>query len=144
MMPEFYKKKKKTLKINIFSLVIVGLKYTNCGLCSRVMMARLRHTGHNSKHFFMSRLLVLLVSTVDSNVKIFLDANSELANLYEMSAQYYSLTESGEDRIVELRQIVKEKRAELRNLEVLFQYTKVSFIYYVSTCIAQNLLDLTT
>ena len=46
----------------------------------------------------MSRLLVLLVSTVDSNVKIFLDANSELANLYEMSAQYYSLTESGENR----------------------------------------------
>ena len=92
----------------------------------------------------MSRLLVLLVSTVDSNVKIFLDANNELANLYEMSAQYYSLTESGEDRIVELRQIVKEKRAELRNLEVLFQYTKVPFIYYVSACIAQNLLDLTT
>ena len=92
----------------------------------------------------MSRLLVLLVSTVDSNVKIFLDANSELANLYEMSAQYYSLTESGEDRIVELRQIVKEKRAELRNLEVLFQYTKVPFIYYVGACIAQNLLNLTT
>ena len=46
----------------------------------------------------MSRLLVLLVSTVDSNVKIFLDANNELANLYEMSAQYYSLTESGENR----------------------------------------------
>jgi hypothetical protein len=72
----------------------------------------------------MSRLLVLLVSTVDSNVKIFLGANNELANLYEMSAQYYSLTESGEDRIVELRQIVKEKRAELRDLEVLFQYAK--------------------
>ena len=72
----------------------------------------------------MSRLLVLLVSTVDSNVKIFLDANNELANLYEMSAQYYSLTESGEDRIVELRQIVNGKRAELRDLEVLFQYAK--------------------
>ena len=88
----------------------------------------------------MSRLLVLLVSTVDSNVKIFLDANNELANLYEMSAQYYSLTESGEDRIVELRQIVNEKRAELRDLEVLFQYAKVPFIYYVSTFVAQNLI----
>ena len=51
-----------------------------------------------SYQVFIFRLLVLLISTVDSNVKVFLDANNELANLYEMSAQYYSLTESGENR----------------------------------------------
>ena len=66
---------------------------------------------------------MILVSTIDSSVKSFLETNNELANLYELSAQY-SLTPAGEDRMVELRKLVNKKESELKDLELLFQYAK--------------------
>lgn len=52
-----------------------------------------------------------------------MSAKNELADLYEMSGQY-SLTEDGEARVIELRQIVNRRKKELQDLELLFEYSK--------------------
>jgi len=70
-----------------------------------------------------SRLLIFVVSAIDEAVEEFTNAKNELANLYELSAQY-SLNHVGEDRMLQLRKTISDKKKEMSDLEMLFQYTR--------------------
>ena len=69
------------------------------------------------------RLLTFLVKSLDEVTKESLNAHKDLANLYDLSSQY-SLTEAGEDKMLELRLCVQKKKKELQDLELLFEYVK--------------------
>lgn len=70
-----------------------------------------------------SRLLQFVISALDDSVQSFLEANSEMANLYEASRSY-TLTEFGEERLTELRLVAQEKLGHIRDLELLFLYVR--------------------
>ena len=69
------------------------------------------------------RLLTFLVKSLDEVTKESLNAHKDLANLYDLSSQY-SLTEAGEDKMLELRLCVQRKK-ELQDLELLFDVKKL-------------------
>jgi hypothetical protein len=69
--------------------------------------------------------LVFVVTTVDECAKLLTESSNELANLYEMSSNSkYSLTVAGEDRMMELQHIMAQKKKELNDLDLMFQYVK--------------------
>ena len=68
-----------------------------------------------------ARTLTLLVSTIEEHVKAFLEATSELSNLYELGS-HHQLTEAGQDRTLQLRQVINEERKRLHDLELVFAY----------------------
>ena len=70
-----------------------------------------------------SRVLVFLVTAFDACLLRYLEANKELANLYEMSSDF-SLTEAGSQRVLELRSVVLDKKKELLDLQLLFAYVR--------------------
>ena len=48
---------------------------------------------------------------------------SELSNLYELGAQY-QLTPAGQDKTLELRSVINEKRKHLHDFELVFAYVQ--------------------
>ena len=64
-----------------------------------------------------------LISAIDDCAQVYTESAVELANLYEMSSQY-QLTVAGEDRTLQLRLLIKERRQELQDLELVFAYVK--------------------
>ena len=64
-----------------------------------------------------------MVSALEERVHHVLRLQKELANLYELSAQF-ALTEVGEDQMMRLRQDLNHGQKELRDLDLLFEYVK--------------------
>ena len=72
-----------------------------------------------------SRLLMFITKSVDDVVLEYLNVQKELANLYELSSdEQFSLTEAGQDRMLELRRSVHKLKKDLQDLELLFEYVK--------------------
>ena len=70
-----------------------------------------------------ARTLTLLVSTIEDHVQAYLEATSQLSNLYELGAQY-QLTPAGQDKTLELRSVINEKRKYLHDFELVFAYVQ--------------------
>ncbi len=61
---------------------------------------------------------------IEAAFSAYKEASQELANLYEMSAGKFTLTDAGEERVLDLKMKIAEKRKQLDDLELLFQYVK--------------------
>ena len=70
------------------------------------------------------RLLMFVVATIASVAENVISSSKELANLYEMSSGQYTLSEAGENKIMTLRQEIDTQKQYLKELELLFEYTK--------------------
>ena len=68
-------------------------------------------------------MILFITKWIEESADKTIRLQNELANLYELSAQF-SLTDAGEDKMIELRQSINRSQKELRDAELLFEYAK--------------------